>query len=341
LSINLIRTGDPNPEIEQDSPSLNCTGTGITLRRNEGESEWFRTTAPGRIYNYVDCEEEWDDEYEDEDWSDEYDDEDDWDEDDWDEDEEETLMESSYPYIGEPIRLTPASNIKLIRKGEVPTMNGIKLVKEGKKGLKALLGEGIGKITTSDIRLSMSGIAIKNEQGTYVVYDKTAKTLTDVKDFVVDADDMFYGLPVKEPKVGDLIKVADEFLYVTAVTSEGVKVINPMTSQIEIKVPVKNLFGFNFFVKVVSMMDMMNQEGGQNSLLPLMLMKDGDTDLSEMMMLMMASGQKMDDFFGGAVEGINPMMLMMAKGGKGDMLETMLLMKAMNPSKAETPTTEE
>src|SRR5690606_3063886 len=78
-----------------------------------------------------------------------------------------------------------------------------------------------GKLSSSRLALSMLGIAILQDDGSYVSYDPNTGELTDVGEFVFKMDDAFFLVPATELKTGDLIKEGEHFCFVTKVNEDG------------------------------------------------------------------------------------------------------------------------
>ena len=199
---------------------------------------------------------------------------------------------------------------------------GINLKKRNRFGLNL----EFGKIETNDLKLSMDGkIAIKNNEGNYVVFDTEENKLTNVADFVLDVQDVFYAVPVQTIQVGDLIKTADGYKYVIEIGSEGNIVLDLQTGKIESILEEANMFGFKFYTKVVTLFDFQSdsEDNEMSKMLPLLMMKDKEGSSSSDLFLMMS-------LFGQNMGNINPMMLMFLDGDN-DALETMMLMQAFQP----------
>jgi hypothetical protein len=122
------------------------------------------------------------------------------------------------------------------------------------------LFDGIGVDKSGLFKISMMGLAIRNNEGRYVVYDGTQ--MIDVMDMVIDAQDMIFRLPATEVKVGDLIISHREPLFVKAVNADRtLTVLNPLSDKVETVAPSKSILGFGFYTKVVSMIDKLAKTG--------------------------------------------------------------------------------
>lgn len=202
-----------------------------------------------------------------------------------------------------------------------------------KNTMKNLIkGFDFGKYTGADIKMSIKGLAYRNfKTGTFQAYDATTNQLVDVDNFVLDFDAMLYKMPVatKDIKEGDILVHNGTFVIVLNV-KENIKVIDPAAGEVKYIVPATNIFGFNFYTKIVNLMgDMFTSTATADmpfgNLMPLMLMSDnkGSDNMMETFMLMnMMNGGKSE---------FNPMMLMLMGGdNKKDMLPLMMMMNGGN-----------
>lgn len=188
-----------------------------------------------------------------------------------------------------------------------------------------------------NVAASMLGIAVGNNEGALVSYDKEKKEIVNVEGFTFDSfNNMFYSMPCKISKVnvGDVILHHEDPVFVVENNNDILKVVDPKDGTRKEILPTKTMFGFNFVTKVVSLIDfsdvfkdeeekgttfekmlpfmMMNNASNYNSmnnLLPLLLMKDdeGGKDYKTLM-LMMALSQNGKD----GSEGNNFFPMMMA-----------------------------
>lgn len=179
-----------------------------------------------------------------------------------------------------------------------------------------------GKITNDSIRMSMYGMAVKNASGVWTAYDKSTGDLMDVDVFNFDGSNFLFKMPVaiKDIAVGDVVIHARKPMFVISKTEAGDLVaIDPVAGEKKTIMPSKNMFGFNFATKVVSLFDnLMGQtptsENPFGNMWMLMLM-DGKSDMKDMLIPMMLMSQA-----NGSTNTFNPMMLMlMNDGGMKDM----------------------
>lgn len=166
-----------------------------------------------------------------------------------------------------------------------------------------------GKVNTRDIMYSVNGIAFKSQDNRYFNYDLKNMNAIDVTGFTFESDFIFC-LPVtlKDIKVGDVIKHCGNYVIVKEFYEDGtISVINPIAATETTILPQKNLFGFNYYTKVINMFEGMtpnaeNPFGDMTKALPMMMMMSGDGFNSDMLPLMFLAG--------GADFQSNPMLMM-------------------------------
>lgn len=190
-----------------------------------------------------------------------------------------------------------------------------------------------GKITNDSIRMSMYGMAVKNASGVWTAYDKGTGDLMDVDVFNFDGSNFLFKMPVaiKDIAVGDVVIHARKPMFVISKTEAGDLIaIDPVAGEKKTIMPSKNMFGFNFATKVVSLFDnLMGQtptsENPFGNMWMLMLM-DGKSDLKDIMISMMLINQA-----SGSTNTFNPMMLMLMSND--DMKDMAIPLMLMNQAK--------
>lgn len=185
-----------------------------------------------------------------------------------------------------------------------------------------------GKVNSDAIRMSMYGLAIKNVNGTYVSYDAKNHSVMDVEIMNVPGGDLFYKMPVaiKDVKAGDIVIHNKVPMFVIEVHTSTIKVIDIREGTEKEIYLTKNMFGFNYATKVVSIMDMMGGTMKPSTDNPfgnigMLMLMSGDSDMKDVLPMLMLSGNT--NFAS------NPMLMyfMMKDGGKmDDMLPLMLMM---------------
>lgn len=173
-----------------------------------------------------------------------------------------------------------------------------------------------GPCKDSNIKMSTYGLAVKDAAGKWVSYDKANDSIVDVSPLTFGDGKYFYKMPVaiKDIKVGDVIIHEKRPMFVCKISENGdLSVVDIMSAERKVIMPVKNMFGFNYYTRVVSLMDM----GGEaikpsednpfgNPMMFALLSDEGGLDkLDPMMMLAFMGGM------GGNMKDMNPMMLAM------------------------------
>lgn len=200
--------------------------------------------------------------------------------------------------------------------------------KKGDKNMKGFNFE-FGTCERDNVRMSMYGLAVQNATGAWVSYDAKNKSVIDVDILNVDCRKYMFKMPVamKDIKIGDVVIHNKKPMFVVNKT-DGLTVIDVVAGEEKKILLTKNMFGFDFATKVVSMFDM----GGANAtaeapfgnMLPLLLLGNetkGDNDA--MLMYMMMQGQG----------GFDPMMMMLLMGDNksSNMLPLMFMMNQNKP----------
>ena len=172
-------------------------------------------------------------------------------------------------------------------------------------------------------KMSPYGIAFQSGGEYFAVNTKTMEVI-DATGLVFDFN-CVYAMPVaaNAVKVGDFIIHNCCPVLVRAIHEDGtLKCWHINDHEVITVLPVKSPFGFNFYTKLVSLVDNMGMTPSNDNpfgnIWPLLLM-NGKKDNKDMMMLMMLMNQQGGQF--------NPMMMyMMMDGNKSDFLPMMLMM---------------
>lgn len=217
----------------------------------------------------------------------------------------------------------------------------IEVIKEEKSmNMKKLMGDFMfGKVDTNTIKYSFNGIAFKAEDGvTYNVYNEDG-SLTNVSDMVMDIP--IFAMPVSKAQlaVGDVIlHPADRTpLVVKENAKTTIIAVEPKTNEIKTFAPKKSIFGFDFYTKIMTPMDMFggtnaNAENPFGNILPFLMLSDGNTDMSSMLMFSMMNGAN-----GGTMDmnAMLPFLMLSDKSGgdNKDFLMAMLMAKGFGVQK--------
>lgn len=187
-----------------------------------------------------------------------------------------------------------------------------------------------GKVTSDAVRLSLYGIAVKSVNGNYVSYDPKSHSIMDVEIVNMPVNGMLYKMPVaiKDIKAGDVVIHNKVPMFVVEVHESTVKVIDIREGAEKEIYPTKNIFGFNFMTKIISLLDLSNSGANTDNpfgnMLPFLMMNENSKDFDPMMFMLMN---------GGKFDTSNPMLMyfMMKDGDKSsDMLPFMLMMMKNN-----------
>lgn len=173
-----------------------------------------------------------------------------------------------------------------------------------------------------DAKMSPYGIAFRTLEGYHAVNTKTME-LIDTTGLVFDFE-CVYAMPVAASAVknDDFILHNGMPVLVRKVNSDGsLECWNIKVHEVVTTLPVKSPFGFNFYTKLVSLVDNMGMaptnDNPFGNIWPLLLM-NGKKDNKDMMMLMMLMKQQGGQF--------NPMMMyMMMDENKRDFLPIMFM----------------
>lgn len=173
-----------------------------------------------------------------------------------------------------------------------------------------------GPCKDSNIKMSTYGLAVKDAAGKWVSYDKANDNIVDVSPLTFGDGKYFYKMPVaiKDIKEGNVIIHEKRPMFVGKVLKDGdLSVVDIMSAERKVIMPVKNIFNFNYYIKVVSIMDMcgVNIEPNEenpfgNPMMFMLLAEDEKTFNKDMIIpMMMASGMNKENSIN------NPLMLMM------------------------------
>ena len=217
-------------------------------------------------------------------------------------------------------------------KNEVNNLKKNLLNKEESKDMKGFNFD-FGPCTNDNIRMSMYGIAVKNSAGVYVAYDTKNREIIDVDIFNFDAKKYLFKIPVaiKDVRVGDTIIHNGTPMFVIGLSPEsgyGFICVDPKAGEEKVILPTRNMFGFNFLTRVVSLFNMNGDfvapdaNNPFGNMLPLMMLGD-NKDIDPMALAMMMNGGNLDMS--------NPMMMyFMMKDNKNTDLLPMFMMMNMN-----------
>ena len=132
--------------------------------------------------------------------------------------------------------------------------------KKEKKDMNFFKNFEFGPVKNDTVRLSPYGLAVKNLDGSWVSYDSASDSIIDVDVFNFEGKNLIYKIPVAPHTVraGDMIVHQGKGMYVVADVCEGdtcVSVIDPRAGESKEILFCKNMFGFNYVTKLVSILN--------------------------------------------------------------------------------------
>lgn len=192
---------------------------------------------------------------------------------------------------------------------------------------KKMFGE-IGQLKSGVAALTFNGqIAFKRENGDYVRYNTETKAIENQMDLVIKGTEkMMYVMPYNIVAVGDILKYRDKFAQVVAIKENGSLIAIDFETGTEIVILKEtNIFGIQFYMKVVSLLNMQdpNIPGGFNPMMLMLLNKEDKENKDDDMMKAILMSQ----MFTG--QGMNPLMTMamINNNNESDMINTILLLQ--------------
>lgn len=222
--------------------------------------------------------------------------------------------------------------------GGISNLKADDTVRKEEKKVELFKNFNFGSVKDGSVRLSPYGLAVKNLEGTWVTYDQSSDSVKDVDVFSFDAKNFVFKVPAapKDVRAGDVIVHQGKAMFVVSDVCEGdtcASVIDVRAGESKEILFTKNLFGFDFLTKIVSILDTSSLavDIGPNNPFGNMwmfaLMDNKDFDMATMML--MTSMNK-----NGTMGNIDPMMLAFAMSGdKGDnSMMLPLLMMSMGKS---------
>lgn len=145
------------------------------------------------------------------------------------------------------------------------------------------------------VRLSMYGMAIQNVNGEWVSYNPDSREIINVDVFnMADGGKYMYKMPVAiaDVKIGDIVIHNRVPMFVTAVNENGTfEVTDVRAGEAKTVIPTRNMFGFNFMTKVVSLFgaftDAPTADQPFGNMLPFLMLGENNKDIDPMMMFFM------------------------------------------------------
>ena len=175
-----------------------------------------------------------------------------------------------------------------------------------------------GKYKGTDVKMSIYGPAftvLGNDQGTWLSFDKNNE-LIDVTDMLID------GIPImvmptspENLSEGDFIHYTGVWMQVREIDIDGtITAYRLYDRTIQKVLPTKNIFGFNYYTKLITFNfgENANSDNPFGNLLPLMILSEGGTNNDNLLPLMLMSNNTSFDFKS------NPMLLYMMMSKDSD-----------------------
>lgn len=206
--------------------------------------------------------------------------------------------------------------------------------------LSKSLNLDIGTCEKDNVKMSPYGLAVKNAQGVWVSYDAKTGSIMDVEILNFDCGKFLYKIPVAldQIKAGDVIIHNRVPMFVKAVKEGAVEAVDIVSGSVQVVLPVKNMFNFNFVTKIISLVDFSNagatKDNPFGNLVPFMLLAEGNSNGNDLLPLLLMNGG-MNGF-----DMSNPLALyaLCGSGSKAsDILPVMLLSQAFNGAPKANP----
>lgn len=192
-----------------------------------------------------------------------------------------------------------------------------------------------------DVALSIKGVAFMTATGEYIARDNETDSYVEVTGLIFNENESFcYKVPVSknDVKIGDYILHNGTWVRVVQIYDNGgLYAENPFINEMIEIIPTKNIFGFDFYTKLVCLTENIitnnfSEENPFGNMMPLMMLMNNESDNENLLPLLMLSGNS-DSLFGSNIN-MNPMILYMMMSDSKDMKDMLpfLLMSNMNKS---------
>lgn len=183
-----------------------------------------------------------------------------------------------------------------------------------------------GPVSSDIACLSPKGIAICAGDR-WQAYDKESGNIIDVTPLNFNASNLIYNMPVgvDQIQVGDIIMHAKKPMFVLNIENNDgkmrLKAIDIINAEEKVICPIKSIFGFDFYTKVICLVDMAggfkaDEKNPFGNLAPWLLISDGK--MNDILPFLMMNG--------GQVDFNNPLVLMTLCNQNGNMNDTLSLL---------------
>ena len=200
-----------------------------------------------------------------------------------------------------------------------------------------------GPVSSDIACLSPKGIAICAGDR-WQAYDKEFGNIIDVTPLNFNASNLIYNMPVgiDQIQVGDIIMHAKKPMFVLNIENHDGKVrltaIDIINAEEKVICPIKSIFGFDFYTKVICLVDMAggfkaDEKNPFGNLAPWLLISDGK--MNDILPFLMMNG--------GQVDFNNPLVLMTLcnqNGNMNDMLSLLIMSGVINTNMLNAPKAE-
>ena len=208
--------------------------------------------------------------------------------------------------------------------------------------LSKSLNLDIGSCEKDNVKMSPYGLAVKNAQGVWVSYDAKTGSIMDVEILNFDCGKFLFKIPVALDQItaGDVIIHNRAPLFVKAVKEGAVEAVDIVSGSVQVVLPVKNMFNFNFVTKIISLIDFSNagatKDNPFGNLVPFMRLAEGNSSGNDLLPLLLMNGGM------NGLDMSNPLMLyaLCGSGSNGsDLLPIMLFSQSLNGAPTAKPAT--
>lgn len=207
---------------------------------------------------------------------------------------------------------------------------------EEKKDMMKGFNFDFGPCTDDNVRMSIYGLAVKNNNGEWVSYNPSTKQIVNVDILNFDGRKFMFKMPVaiKDIAVGDIVIHNRVPMFVTENSKENsaITAVDVRAGEEKKILPTTSPFGFNFVTKVVSMFTAFENTPTPDTpfgnFLPFMFMnEDNNADIDPLIVMMMMQN-------GGANVFSNPMMMYFLCGDKikDNIIPLMFMMNQTAPA---------
>ena len=200
-----------------------------------------------------------------------------------------------------------------------------------------------GPVSSDIACLSPKGIAIYAGDR-WQAYDKESGNIIDVTPLNFNASNLIYNMPVgiDQIQVGDIIMHAKKPMFVLNIENKDGKVrltaIDIINAEEKVICPIKSIFGFDFYTKVICLVDMAggfkaDEKNPFGNLAPWLLISDGK--MNDILPFLMMNG--------GQVDFNNPLVLMTLcnqNGNMNDILPLLIMSGTINTNMLNAPKAE-